>query len=105
MWTRPNNWPEIVDDYGEWKDRFTKWCDGCDEHTHLIDTDAEPDFEAARRRWYDEEEFIDLDKKEIEDMTLATALSYFSEEAANKKDAYLTKADQLILDATKGANE
>ncbi len=39
--------------------------------------------------------------EEIENMTLATALSYFSEEAANKKDPYLSKAVQLILDATK----
>ncbi len=38
---------------------------------------------------------------ELENMTLETALSYFCEEAANKKDPYLSKAVQLILDATK----
>lgn len=38
---------------------------------------------------------------ELKNMTLKTALGYFCEEAANKKDPYLIKAVQLVLNATK----
>ncbi len=40
MWVRPNTM-EIVDDFGSWKEPDTKWCDKCEDHTSLKDTELE----------------------------------------------------------------